>query len=143
MCDQRFSWTYLYAAVEPVTGDSLAFILPMVSTAAMNRFLTDFAATLSPEEHAVMVLDGAGWHKAKGLVVPGNATLVPLPPYSPECNLIERIWLFLRKKLMSLRVFRDQNAIIDACCQAWSALVAETGCFESLCYPPWLQKVIS
>src|SRR5690349_21324055 len=41
---------------------------------------------------------------------------------------------------MSLRVFPDQNAIIDACCQAWNALVAENGRIKSLCYPPWLQK---
>ena len=126
-----------------MTGDSFALVLPTVCTVAMNRFLTDFAATLAPQEHAVMVLDGAGWHGSKRLVVPDNVTLVPLPPYSPECNPVERIWLFLREKLMSLRVFPDQNAIIDACCDAWNALVAETGRVKSLCYQPWLQKVIS
>lgn len=143
LCDQRFDWTYLYAAVEPLTGDSFALVLPTVSTVAMTRFLADFAATLAPDDHAVMVLDGAGWHASKSLIIPDNVTLVPLPPYSPECNPVERVWLFLREKLMSLRVFPDQAAIIDACCDAWNALVAEAGRIKSLCFPPWLQKVIS
>ncbi|WP_455181422.1 IS630 family transposase [Azospirillum melinis] len=143
LCDQRLDWTYLYAAVEPTTGDGFALVLPTVSTIAMSRFLADFATTLAPDDHAVMVLDGAGWHASKSLVVPNNLTLVPLPPYSPECNLVERVWLFLREKLMSLRVFPDQGAIIDACCDAWNALIAETGRIKSLCFPLWLQKVIS
>lgn len=143
LCDQRFDWTYLYAAVEPITGDSFALVLPTVSTVAMNRFLADFAATLAPEDHVVLVLDGAGWHSSKSLVVPDTVTLLPLPPYSPQCNPVERIWLFLRESLMSLRVFPDQAAIIDACCHAWNALVAENGRIQSLCFPTWLQKVIS
>jgi len=36
------------------------------------------------------VLDGAGWHVSNELVVPANLTLIPLPPYSPELNPIEK-----------------------------------------------------
>jgi len=84
LCDQRYTWTYLFAAVRPATGDSFALVLPQVSTAAMNEFLAQFAATLAEDEHAVLVLDRAGWHRAKKLVVPSNITLVWLPPYSPQ-----------------------------------------------------------
>jgi hypothetical protein len=59
-------------------------VLPHVSTAAMNAFLARFAAALADDEHAVMVLDQAGWHTANDLRVPGNVTLVPLPPHAPE-----------------------------------------------------------
>src|SRR3712207_7679024 len=38
------------------------------------------------------------WHTAKKLVIPGNLTLVWLPPYSPEINPVERVWLYLREK---------------------------------------------
>ena len=48
-------------------------MLPRVSTAAMNAFLTDFAQTLPEDTHAVMVLDQAGWHGAKGLKVPESS----------------------------------------------------------------------
>jgi transposase len=30
--------------------------------------------------------------------VPDNITLVSLPPYSPELNPVERIWLYLRER---------------------------------------------
>ena len=80
LCDQRYDWTYLYAAVRPATGQGFALILPMVSTRAMDLFLERFSATLAPDVHAVLVLDQAGWHGSRHLSVPGNVTLVPLPP---------------------------------------------------------------
>jgi hypothetical protein len=35
-------------------------------------------------EQIVMVLDGAGWHRAGDLQVPPNVQLLPLPPNSPN-----------------------------------------------------------
>jgi transposase len=32
-----------------------------------------------------------------------NITVVPLPPYSPELNPVERIWLLLRKRFLLLK----------------------------------------
>jgi hypothetical protein len=32
-----------------------------------------------------------------------NITVVPLPPYSPELNPVERIWLSLRERFLSLK----------------------------------------
>lgn len=90
-----------------------------------------------------MVLDGAGWHGSKALVVPDNITLLKLPPYSPELNPVERIWLFLRERFLSLAVWPDRAAILQACCDAWNALIAEEGRVRSLCAYPWIEKVIS
>ena len=122
LCDQRYTWTHLFAAVRPATGDGFALVLPQVSTAAMNEFLAQFAATLAEDEHAVMVLDRAGWHRAKKLVVPSNITLVWLPPYSPQLNPVERVWLFLREKHLSHRLLDTYDAIVGALCRAWNAL---------------------
>jgi transposase len=49
--------------------------------------------------------DGAGWHNSHGLVVPGNITLLALPPYSPELNPVERIWHYLRSHWLANSVF--------------------------------------
>jgi transposase len=57
----------------------------------MQQFLDHLAATIGKDEHAVMVLDQAGWHDSRALSVPANLTLVPLPPYSPELNPVERV----------------------------------------------------
>jgi hypothetical protein len=61
----------------------------------MDRFLLDFAATIPANTHALRVLDGAGWHDQRSVTVPPNVTLVELPPYSPDLNLVERVWLYL------------------------------------------------
>ena len=65
--DKRFEWAYLFAAVEPATGAGVALVLPEATTAAMGLFLAEFAAGLPEDVHAaVLVLDRAGWHGAKG-----------------------------------------------------------------------------
>jgi len=73
-------------------------VLPEASTAAMQVFLDRFAATLAEDEHAAVLLDQAGWHGARDLAVPGNIALVSLPPYSPQLNTVERVWLHLRER---------------------------------------------
>jgi hypothetical protein len=79
-----------------------------------------------------MVLDGAGWHASAALAIPDNLTLVPL-----------RIWLYLREHFLSLQLWPDQGAIIQACCDAWNALVADATRIKSLAFYPWIEKVIS
>jgi transposase len=89
-----------------------------------------------------MVLDGAGWHGAKALAVPPNVTLVPLPPYSPQLNPMERVWLYLRERFLSLRVLEGYDAIVDACCAAWNTIAEDANRIRSLCLYPYIQKVI-
>ena len=86
LTDQRFSFAYVFAAVEPATGQSACLVLPEVSTVAMQVFLDSFSATLAPDVQAALVVDGAGWHTSLALRVPDNVSLVPLPPYAPELN---------------------------------------------------------
>ncbi len=139
LCGQRYSWTHLLAAVRPATGESFALVLPEVSTKAMNEFLAQFAARLPANQHAVMVLDRAGWHTAKRLVTPSNVTLIWLPPYSPEINPVERVWLYLREKHWSHRLLDTGDAIVDALCRAWNALTADR--LRSLTSYPYLDQV--
>jgi hypothetical protein len=141
LADKRFASAYIFAAVRPATGEDFALVLPRVSTAAMSRFLADFAVTLSEDTHAVLVLDQAGWHGAKALRVPENVTLVPLPPYSPDLNPVERVWLYLRERYLSHRRLADHEAVVDAGCHAWNALVAETGRIRSLTAYPYLKRI--
>jgi transposase len=115
-------------------------VLPAVSTAAMNEFLRRFAATLPGDEHAVMLLDGAGWHTGRDLAVPHNVTLLHLPPYSPELNPVERVWLYLRERHLSHRLHEGYTAIIEAVCDAWRKLTPKR--LRSLCRYPWIRQVI-
>jgi hypothetical protein len=56
---------------------------------------------------------------------------------------VERVWLYLRERFLSLRVFADYRAIVDACCAAWNRLVAEPGRLRSLCDQPWSRNISS
>lgn len=109
----------------------------------MRLFLDRFAQTLPEDAHAVVVLDGAGWHHIGTHDLPANVSLVKLPPYSPELNPVERVWLHLRERFLSLRVLDDTEAIIDACCKAWNRLTADPERLRSLCAYPWITKVAS
>jgi transposase len=78
--------------------------------------------------------------------VPGKVSLVFLPPYSPELNPVERVWLFLRERYLSLRLFAGLDAVIEGCrdegCRdAWNRLLDEPGRLASLTNYPYFQKV--
>ena len=75
--------------------------------------------------------------------MPANLTLVNLPPYSPELNAIERVWQYLRDRYLSGCLLTDDAAIVDACCNAWNRLLAETGRIRSLADRPWTYPVSS
>src|SRR5207253_3011812 len=57
----KYEWVYLYAAVEPATGASVALLAPNANTGTMSVFLKMLSADLKEGEHAVLILDGAGW----------------------------------------------------------------------------------
>ena len=141
LCDKRFTFAYIFACVEPSTDNGFALVLPYANTEAMQQFLDHFAATIGQDEHAVIVLDQAGWHDSRALSVPANVTLVPLPPYSPELNPVERLWLYLKERFLSHRLHNDYDAIVEAACKAWRKLTAEVGRIKSLCTYPWIPKV--
>ena len=98
-----------------------------LDTAAMNLFLAELAQAVAPGAHGIVLMDKAGWHTAGDLVVPENLSLVFLPPYSPELNPIERLWLHLRDNRLSHCVFRTTGEIVDSCCEAWNWLLDQTG----------------
>lgn len=113
--------------------------MPYANTEAMNAHLAEIAGTVSPGAHALLVLDGAGWHGAGGLVVPPNITLLALPPCSPELNPVENIWQFLRQNRLANRVFESYEAIVEICCDAWNALVAVPERVASITSRSWAQ----
>ena len=141
LLDQRYASAYIYAAIEPGTDNAFALILPDANGAGMQTFLDAFAETIGKDEHVALVLDGAGWHSGKTLRVPGNITLVPLPPYSPELNPVERVWLYLKERFLSLRLHNDYTAIVAAAAKAWKRLCKQTGRLASLTAYPWIMRV--
>jgi putative transposase len=139
--DRRYAWAYLFGAVCPERAVGAGLVLPYVNTAAMSLHLAEIGRHVRPGAHAVLLLDGAGWHGAAELAVPANLTLLPLPAYSPELNPVENIWQYLRQNQLSLRVWPDYAAIVASCCQAWNALVREPGRLATITRRDWARAV--
>ena len=141
---QGFASAHLFGAVCPERGEGVALVLPEVSTAAMEVFLAELSRAIPAGTHAGLVLGGAGWHVSEGLTVPASLTLIPLPPYSPELNPVERVWEYLRDRWLSHRVLAGgYAAVVDAACAAWNALLAEPGRLRSLTNFPRLPASVS
>ncbi len=72
--------------------------------------------------------DRAGWRLSATLAVRADLSLVHLPPYSPELNPAETVWLYLRERWLSHRVLAGGHAaVLDAACAARNALTAQPG----------------
>src|SRR5690349_15474434 len=135
--DLGFASAYVFGAVCPVEGKAAALIMPVCNTAAMNHHLSEISSQVAAGAHAVVILDRAGWHRSQGLVVPGNITLLELPPYSPELNPVERIWHYLRSHWLANSVFISLADIMDACEMAWNRFATNHGLIRSLCAVAW------
>jgi len=62
-------FVYGLAAVSPFDGELSSRVLPWVDSETMSLFLAHTAARF-PNDHCLMLLDGAGWHTAAALQVP-------------------------------------------------------------------------
>lgn len=66
-----------------------------------------------------IILDNARYHYSKEvkgyLKENGRINLVFLPSYSPELNLIERVWKFFKKKVLYNQYYVDLQAFREAC----------------------------
>jgi putative transposase len=121
----EYKWVYLWAAVEPASGELAAMITPDVNTQRMNQFLEGLSSMLDANDLAIVVLDNAGWHRAKALTIPQNLVLLPLPSYSPELNPSENLWQWLRSHQLANRIYPDYDDLLHAAATAMSSLNAD------------------
>jgi hypothetical protein len=110
-------YTCLFGAVSPQDGVLDTLILPEVHAEAMSLFLAEVAQR-HQRDYILMVLDGAGWHRAHDLVVPDHMRLVFLPPYSPELNPAEHVWEEIREKWFPNLVFQSLEGVEDRLAEA-------------------------
>lgn len=80
---RAYEWTYLYAAVDPATGESWCLHLPGMDGRCFEAFL-EHLSEAHPDHHLVVVLDNAPSHRSKEIEYPENVSLLALPAYSPD-----------------------------------------------------------
>ena len=106
---------YVYSAVSPKTGKDCSLLMPYVNSTCMNIFLEHMEQELGGEE-ILLVMDGAGWHKSKGLKIPKNIEIIYLPPYSPELNPVERLWLYIKQHTIKNKIYKTISLLEDSIC---------------------------
>lgn len=106
--------------------------MPEANVDAMNEHLAVISQRIAASAIALLVFDGAGWHTSARLKVPDNIVLLPLPPYAPELNPVENLWEYMRANWFSHQVWKSYTAIVDACCEAWNALMRTPAILTSI-----------
>lgn len=136
--DNRHDSVHLFGAICPARGVGAAIIMPAVNTDAMNEHLREISTQVADGAHAVLVLDGAGWHQSGGdLRLPDNISLLPLPPYAPELNPMENVWEYLRANQLCALVWDTYEAIVEACRNAWRFLTDQPERIQSIGTRKW------
>jgi len=107
---QTRQYLALFASVCPETGEMSSLISPYMNTHAMSVHLK-FLSEEHPDTCNVVVLDGAGWHRSRELEIPDNVKLIPLPPYSPQLNPVERLWAYFKSHYTRGAYFEDLDEI--------------------------------
>ena len=120
---QKYQWGYVYGALEVVGGQAAFRLMPSVNLDFSRDFLAQIAATDPGAEH-VVIWDQAGFHqRPQDARIPPGVHLLPLPPYSPELNPVERLWDVI-KDAVANRVFAAmgqlENALSEALRPFWS-----------------------
>jgi len=132
---QGFKNFYMYSAICPKTGDDFSLILPFVCTDMMNLYIQAFSEKYK-DQKVILIMDQAGWHKSKDLVVPENITIIFLPPYSPELNPVERFWRFLKKEVLHNVIYNTLGDLTTALVEFYSTI--EKDSLKTLCHCSYL-----
>lgn len=136
--DDQYEWLWLYAAVEPLSGDSFFLLLPRVNQECLQLFV-DALATEVGERRIGLVLDGSGSHRGAEIHWPEQLRPISLPRYSPELNPAEQIFRHLRAKLAN-RSFEDLDELEGALTETLRAFWEQPSVLHHLTAYPWWLK---
>jgi transposase len=133
-------WLYVLMAVCAATGTASALIMPELNTVVINLFLEQFSRDLPAGVHAVLIWDDAGFHTGKGLVVPGNVSLIRLPPYSPELNPVENLWHYLRSHHWSNREYEGYAGLQEEAIRSVRAVCHDVERLKTVCNADYVNR---
>jgi transposase len=138
--EHRYEWLWLYAAVEPTSGNCFVLFLPRVDSACFAAFLQAFRQAV-PDSVVALVLDGSGSHTSQQIPWPEGVMALPLPAYSPELNPAERLFEVLRGRLAN-QVFDDLAALEQALSEALRPFWTRPEILAPLTGYPWWRNAV-
>ena len=135
--DHSYGYAYLFAAACPELSVAVGHICDRANTCEINRHLADISAAVPTGRHAVLVLDGAGWHRSNDLEMPANISLLRLPPYSPELNPMENVFASLKGNFLANQVFSTVDDVRSAIENAWNSFLEDPDRIKSITSRTW------
>lgn len=136
----RYEWLWLYAAVEPKTGESFTMYMPHLDHYCFGVFLEQLRAHYANDE-IVLVSDRSGAHTSKQVYWPEGIHSVLLPSGSPELDPVER-WFKELRAALSNRIFDTLASMEEALTEAMRPYWEDPGKLARLTgYPWWMQAV--
>ncbi len=130
--DHRYGYCYLFSAICPDDGAAVGHVCGRANTQEMNRHLLDIGAAVPDGRHALVVLDGAGWHRSRDLDCPENVPVLRLPPYSPEPDPVETVFRFLKARHFASQVFETAEAVTERVAEVWESFAASPDRIRSI-----------
>ena len=103
----------ILGTVCPRTGEFFAIEASHCDTDVFQVFLDEAASSIIPaRKRNLLILDNASWHKRKNLNWHFFEPFY-LPPYSPDFNPIERIWLIMKAEHFANIHCKNRSALIE------------------------------
>lgn len=126
----------LIGAVNPKRGQISGVIFNHCDWEVFQCFLDELAqeAPLEDGIQQIVVLDNASWHKTKKLNW-HHFTPMFLPPYSPDLNPVERLWLGLKSQFFAGFFTDKSEELIDRICEAFLYYFDSPTITRALCRP--------
>ena len=94
-----------------------------------------------PDQHLLLVLDGAPSHRSEQIDYPENISFLMLPPYSPELDPAER-WFEEFRRSLSNRTFESVSLIQDALSKTLGPYWESPSLLKRLTGYPWWVKAV-
>ena len=118
----------VFGALDYTTGAVTSHLAQRADSESFMAFLEQLLAAY-PAQHLTIVLDNAGYHKSTQVKAwfarhRATITVLTLPPYCPELNLIERVWRALKHHLACHRFWNDVASLIERTTYLLTHLVA-------------------
>jgi putative transposase len=97
----------------PRTGEFYALEFTHSDGTTFQAFLDEANKDVHFErKRQILILDNASWHKRKNLQW-GRFEVLYLPPYSPDFNPIERLWLLMKAEWFYDFIAKNRQELID------------------------------
>jgi len=135
--DHRYGYCYLFSALCPARGEAIGHVCDRANTIEMNRHLKDIGGMVPEGHHALVIFDGAGWHRSRDLVFPGNVSVLRLPPYSPELNSAENVFQFLKSNHFANQVFETAEDVKRKVATVWESFTGQAERIQSIGHRSW------